>query len=78
MFTFIFDATEEEYCLWWEGFPAARLGFMKELEAGKWKCCPQWQAHFQLGLQYSVIVAPTKEEAARLWLDGVEALHGRV
>ena len=72
MFTFIFDVAEEEYSLWWDGFPAARLGALKEFKPCMWKCCPQWQAHYRLGLQYVIIEAQTKEEVARLWLTSLE------
>lgn len=72
MFEFIYDETEQGYHLWWDSFPEAQLGTMRELVCGEWECCPQWQAHFRLGLQYQIISAATKEEAALLWLTEVD------
>lgn len=66
MFEFIYDDTEQEYSLWWEGFEH-KLGTLRESEQEVWECCPQWQAHNQLGLQYQIINAETKEDAARIW-----------
>ena len=68
MFNFIYDETEGAYHLWWDGFPEAKLGTMRQLCMNEWECCPQWQAHFRLGLQYRVMHADSKEAAALLWL----------
>lgn len=73
MFNFIFDETTGEYSLWWDSFPEARLGSMRLLCIGEWECCPQWQAHFRLGLPYRIIHADSKEEAAQIWLTEVSA-----
>lgn len=68
MFDFIYDETVQIYFLWWDSFPEAPLGSLRQLCAGEWECCPQWQAHLRLGLEYRIIHAECKEEAARLWL----------
>lgn len=68
MFDFIYDETEGVYHLWWDGFPEAKLGYLRQLSPGKWECCAQWQAHFRLGLEYRVFKASSKEDAALLWL----------
>ena len=73
MFNFIFDETTGEYSLWWDSFEH-KIGSLYEFIPGVWKCCPQWQAHYQLGLPYREIRADTKEGAARVWLTEVE--HG--
>jgi hypothetical protein len=71
MFDFIYDETGKAYHLWWDSFPEAALGTLREICIGEWECCPQWQAHFRLGLQYQVIHADSKEDAARVWLTEV-------
>lgn len=70
MFKFIYDETEQEYSLWWDGFEH-KLGTLQEVEQERWKCCPQYQAHYQLGLKYREICAETKEEAAAIWLGAI-------
>ena len=72
MFDFIYEEKEQKYALWWDSFPDAPLGTIRQLCIGEWECCPQWQAHFRLGLQYRVIRADTKEDAARQWLTEVD------
>jgi hypothetical protein len=66
MFEFIYDENERQYGFWWSGFEHM-LGTLQEIEQETWICCPQHQAHFQLGLQYQVIHAETKEDAAAIW-----------
>lgn len=73
MFSFIYDEEAGAYCLWWDGFPEAPLGTLRQICMGEWECCPRWQAHLRLDLQYRVIHADSKEKAALQWLTEVDA-----
>lgn len=76
MFSFIYNADNESYGLWWDGFPEAMLGTMRQLCINEWECCPQWQAHFRLDLQYRTIHAEDKETAALHWLTEGQGIAG--
>jgi len=68
MFEFIYDETGGLYHLWWDSFPEAKLGSLRQLCMNEWECVPGWQAHLRLDLQYCLIHADSKEAAALLWL----------
>ena len=68
MFQFIYDDAAKVYCLFWDGFPEAKLGTMRQLCMNEWECSPGWQAHLRLDLQYRVVHADCKEAAALQWL----------
>ena len=76
MFEFIYDETGGLYHLWWDSFPEAKLGSLRQLCMNEWECVPGWQAHLRLNLEYRIIHAEDKETAALYWLTEGQSVAG--